>query len=568
MGLARRSSKAASANIWPGFVDAMTALLLVLIFVLTIFMVVQFVLRETISGKDRELEDLNLQLSSLASALGLEQQRAEGLVDQVDTLEGNLSSAQDKITQDTALIATLTTETANQQARIASFEERVASLLVSKADLEVAKAVLETNKAQLEADLSREISDKEATQLALAQVRSEIDVATEQARLAAAKREALEAMIADLQTDVANTEDTLVSALASLSASQLENDTRIATEADLRTRIEELAAGLSDTEKQRLAEAAAAAALRDRLRGSQDEITAMQLALEAERQQAEDTLTLLAAANAANDSLSVDVTETLTEAEKQRALVAQANSLLDQERDISADGQRRLALLNQQTAELRQQLNALQAVLNAAAARDVEAQVQIESLGSNLNAALAQVAAEQRKIALFEREERARLEAEAKDLRRFKSEFFAQLRDIMGAREGVRIVGDRFVFSSEVLFDPGRADLGERGQEEIRKIAGILQDIRDQIPDGIDWIMRVDGHTDNSPVRGRGAFADNWELSQARALSVVRFLIEDQGIPANRLAANGFGEFQPIAFGDTPVARAQNRRIELKFTER
>ncbi len=142
------------------------------------------------------------------------------------------------------------------------------------------------------------------------------------------------------------------------------------------------------------------------------------------------------------------------------------------------------------------------------------------------------------------------------------------MRDILGNREGVRIVGDRFVFSSEVLFDPGKAELGEGGKEEIRKVAGILKDIADQIPEGIDWILRVDGHTDNLPITGASPFADNWELSQARALSVVRFLIVDQGIPANRLAANGFGEYQPVALGNTPEARAQNRRIELKFTER
>jgi chemotaxis protein MotB len=471
MGLARRSSKNVSANIWPGFVDAMTALLLVLIFVLTIFMVVQFVLRETISGKDRELDDLNLQLSSLATALGLEQQRAEGLSDQVDTLQGDLSSAQNQIARDTALIATLNTQSAEQQARIASFEDQVASLLSAKADLESAKAALEIDKAALETDLSREISAKEAVQLALAQARTEIDEAAEQARLAAAKREALDAMIADLQSTVADTEADLASSLAALTAAQSENDQRIATEADLKARIEELAAGLSEEEKRRLAEAAAAEALRERLRGSQDEISAMQLALEAERQRAEDTLTLLAAAELAKESLTADVAETLSEAEKQRTLVSQANALLDQERAISAEGQRKLALLNQQTQELRQQLNALQALLDASDARDIEAQVQIEALGSSLNAALAQVASEQRKIAQFEREERARLEAEAKDLRRFKSEFFAQLRDILGAREGVRIVGDRFVFSSEVLFDPGRANLGPRGQEEIRKIA-------------------------------------------------------------------------------------------------
>ncbi|MEM6620353.1 MAG: OmpA family protein, partial [Pseudomonadota bacterium] len=228
-----------------------------------------------------------------------------------------------------------------------------------------------------------------------------------------------------------------------------------------------------------------------------------------------------------------------------------------------------------QTAELRQQLNELQGLLDAANARDERAQVRIESLGRNLNQALARVAAEQRKLAAesektaaLEAAERARLEEEARDLRKFRSEFFGRLRDVLGAQEGIRIQGDRFVFSSEILFDAGSAELGPRGQEEIAEVAGVIRSVADQIPPGIDWILRVDGHTDRTPLSGRGEFRDNWELSQARALSVVKYLTNTLGIPPNRLAANGFGEFQPIVDGDSPEALALNRRIELKFTER
>ena len=160
------------------------------------------------------------------------------------------------------------------------------------------------------------------------------------------------------------------------------------------------------------------------------------------------------------------------------------------------------------------------------------------------------------------------LAAEARDLARFKSDFFGQLREVLEGQDGVRIEGDRFVFSSEVLFEPGSATLSALGQGEILNIAGILTSISDDIPDGIDWVIRVDGHTDNVPVGTGGRFQDNWELSQARALSVVRFMSGDLGFPPGRLAANGFGEFQPINPEDTPEARAQNRRIELKLTER
>ena len=154
------------------------------------------------------------------------------------------------------------------------------------------------------------------------------------------------------------------------------------------------------------------------------------------------------------------------------------------------------------------------------------------------------------------------------ELERYRSEFFGQLRDLFEDQNGVRIEGDRLVFSSEVLFESGRARLSRLGESEIAKIALILRGIADEIPSEINWVIRVDGHTDNIPLSGVGAYADNWELSQARALTVVKHMVEVLGIPPSRLAATGFGEFQPISFEDTPEARAQNRRIELVFTEK
>jgi chemotaxis protein MotB len=241
-----------------------------------------------------------------------------------------------------------------------------------------------------------------------------------------------------------------------------------------------------------------------------------------------------------------------------------------------------VALLNEQIAQLTAQLGALQGLLDAAAAKDVAAKVQIETLGGQLNSALAQVAGEQRRRAELEEVERKRLEVEAarlaaeateakdeaRQLERFRSEFFGQLRDLLAGREGVRVVGDRFVFSSEVLFQPGAADLAPEGQAQIAGVAETLSEIADRIPPGIDWIIRVDGHTDNVPLSGEGEFRDNWELSQARALAVVRYMQDALGFPPERMAATGFGEYRPVAAGDSPEARAQNRRIELKLTER
>ena len=139
---------------------------------------------------------------------------------------------------------------------------------------------------------------------------------------------------------------------------------------------------------------------------------------------------------------------------------------------------------------------------------------------------------------------------------------------MLEGREGVRIEGDRFVFASEVLFEVGSAELSEAGRAEIANVAELLFDVADEIPLSIDWIVRVDGHTDDQQLRPTAEFANNWELSQARALSVVLFMTEELGFPPARLAATGFGEYRPIASNDTPAGQAQNRRIELKLTER
>lgn len=276
----------------------------------------------------------------------------------------------------------------------------------------------------------------------------------------------------------------------------------------------------------------------------------------------------LAAALAAVQSAEA---EALTRAD----LLASVERQLSEEKQLSAQAQRQVALLNAQVAELRAQIGTLQSLLNIAEEADREADIQIENLGTQLNTALARVAAEQsRRVALEEIErqrlikEAERLAVESQNLERFRSEFFGQLHDVMEDIDGLRIENDRFVFSSEMLFQTGQSELSAQGRQEIGKVAGILKDIGDEIPNDIDWVIRVDGHTDDLPLSGSGQYRDNWELSQARALSVVRYMQDSLGIPPQRMAANGFGEYQPLNPAGTPEARAQNRRIELKLTER
>ena len=737
MALSRRTGQRFQGSIWPGFVDAMTGLLLVLMFVLTIFMVIQFVLRETISGQETELNTLSAEIAEIAEALGLEQERVKSLETELGTLSSNLSDAETQVAAQSALIAQLTSErdqTANALAdansKITAFEAQVAGLLASQQENLANIQSLENRRDEL-------MSEAEALNLALAQARDEIDVAAEEARRKASEREALEALIASLRKDKADASTTI------------DEQTQ---------RLEELTTQLSEAEAAKLVSAAAAEELRKRLENSNAELTAMTLALEEQRKKAEDTLTLLAAANAAKDSVQKKLEEALitisamdreqterlesveearkeADQEVQRLQIALAASLarqdemarqleavnnmlnesntreraqftelsdlqsdlaralldLENQRDatdaanlqrdraeeriaelenaleqlagqnegalksleqqlaealaakVKAEGERqnltedlqaalaaRLAadaladerlsaleqreillaearkslgvsedlsekranelieaakqqeLLNQQVATLRAELGKLQELLALSEQKDADSQIQLQNLGNRLNAALARAASEERKRRKLEEAERIRLEAEAKkleqernqladqaqDLANYKSEFFGRLREILAGQEGVKIVGDRFVFSSEVLFEPGAASLSEAGQLEIDKVANILLGVKDSIPDTIEWVIRVDGHTDNIPLSGAGEFRDNWELSQARALSVVRYMVEALQFPANRMAANGFGEFQPVNTDDTPEARAQNRRIEIKLTER
>lgn len=571
MALAQRRN-GIQASIWPGFVDAMTALLLVLMFVLTIFMVVQAVLRETITGQENELNELGAEVGALSAALGLATSQRDDLRVELGSLRATLSQAEDDIDA--------------RDARIRDFEAQVAALLVQQSQTQAQITALQGENAQI-------LSDKEALDLALAAARDEISAGEQAARLAAARREALEALIADLRAE--NTETTAL----------LSQTEQALTDAQQE---------LSDAEIARIADAQAAAALRARLEAAQDELTATTLALEAKRQEAEDTLTVLAATQETRDDLNarlaqalLDLEQTdaelgalqdrvdadaasvqaelsallaaklaaeneaalrLTEAQQRAALLAEANEELSVFEAQSAEDQRKITLLNQQIGELRSQFSSLQGILDAAAEADAQADIQIQTLGQNLNAALARAATEERKRRRLEEAERKRLEAEAVDLAKYRSDFFAQLRDLLDGQDGVRIEGDRFVFSSEVLFAQGQADLSADGEAEIAKVARILRDIAGDIPDGIDWVIRVDGHTDDIPLSGLGEFRNNWELSQARALSVVLYMVNFLGLPPDRLAANGFGQYQPVNPADTDAARAQNRRIELKLTEK
>jgi chemotaxis protein MotB len=216
---------------------------------------------------------------------------------------------------------------------------------------------------------------------------------------------------------------------------------------------------------------------------------------------------------------------------------------LDAEKQVTLRALAQVEVLNQQIAALRRQLSAIEQALEVSEKKDKDSQSKISELGQRLNLALAQ---------------------RVQELSRYRSDFFGRLSAILGNRPDIRIVGDRFVLQSEVFFDTGQSVLKPEGRAELDKIAAVLLDISKQIPQDIPWVLRVDGHTDVRPI---GGGRSNWDLSAARAIAVVQYLIS-KGMPPQRLAAAGFGEFQPIDPGNTEEAYSRNRRIELKLTER
>jgi chemotaxis protein MotB len=286
-----------------------------------------------------------------------------------------------------------------------------------------------------------------------------------------------------------------------------------------------------------------------RLNRQLSELTEL-LALERSKKQSlEDSLSALQATLVDKDKENARLTGLLgDQSGKTEGAEAKTNELsgqLDQQKKITNEALAKVEILNQQLAALRLQIAALQEALEASEAKDRESQVKIADLGQRLNVALAK---------------------KVQELARYRSDFFGKLREVLGARPDFQVVGDRFVFAADVLFDSGSADLKPEALPQIDKLADALKELETQIPSDIAWVLRIDGHTDIRPITS-ALYASNWELSSARAISVARYLI-DRGVPPNRLVAAGFGEFQPLQAGDSDEDLAKNRRIELKLTER
>ena len=546
------------------------------------------------------IADFEIRLQQL---IEIEAQRREELA----TLDEDKASLQQSLLAAQATIAAKTEQAALAERQRELMDEMLADLRrdaqntnINLANTLALLATQQERASQLEQEnqeLSRRaeelvsaLNDEELNRVSAAFLRERLEAVEAALSQSELEQLSMAAAAEKLRTDLEQSE-------AAISSLSLElNDQRKKAEETLallaaaqsaeKTLDDELVKALLALEAARLAEALSQeelAALSARDEANQQELQAALFRLESL------TVTLQAAeANAQNadtDDLRSALSKAiaarlsaewkLNSAEQKAALLAMAQAELQEAKAISTEAQRKMALLSQEVRELRAQISGLQATLGDYKRRDVDNNVKITNLGSELNVALAQVAAESKRNLALEaaekqrlKEEKARLEAEAKTLERYRSEFFGSLRGLLEDIDGVSIIGDRFAFSSEVLFASGRAELTAAGRKEISKVANILKDVTEEIPQNIDWVLQVDGHTDDQPILPGSKFQNNWELSQARALSVVLYLMTSEQMPPRRLSANGFGEYQPINPANSRVARAQNRRIELKLTER
>jgi len=481
-----------SANYWPGFVDAMATILLVIIFLLTVFILSQFFLSTEISSKDEALIDLQSQLQELSLLLSLEQNENENLTTKIELLESDLDEL---FSQNEQLSSSL----ALSNDEIVILQDEINNLNL---DYQSQIIILQDNIDRQIAlfDLERDQSAERNQQI--------IKLISENKQISSLlKMRELE--INNKNLKIQNIEDNILN-LSTLNKNLEESvDEKEQIIIDLRENLNKNDTLLTDYESS---------------------ISSMNIAstdLENEINE--------------KDQIIIDLRR------KDNANLNKINRLqsgLISTGKKSKEASLEIELLNIQISELKKQISAIQALLDASEQKDIEQQARIADLGKRLNLALAQ---------------------RVKELSEYRSEFFGKLREIIGTRDDIKIIGDRFVFQSEVLFGSGEATIGIDGQRQLAKLSVAIQDLIEEIPEEINWILRIDGHTDIIPIRN-SKYQSNWDLSAARAISVVDFLMKT-GIPPNRLAATGRGEYMPLDPNENEDAYRKNRRIEIKLTE-
>jgi chemotaxis protein MotB len=552
-----------SADIWPGFVDALSTLLLVVIFLLVVFVLGQFFLNQLLQGKDSRLQALEQVVAELTSELDMEQASNAELRLSVTQMSSDLQAAMADRDDAAALLADTEAERDEFRDRVFTLEDQQAALTQTLNALRQESARLEDVEAELEAStdlrarLQQELeqarqtitTDKETLEVQLAQLvqlRRDIETLTE-------TRRSLDLEVAEMTALLEAAEQAKTAATQEIArlADQVETlqgarETSERLTAELRAGQDE-----SSAREQRIAELAAQLrderAGREQLSASAEELQQAREQLLLELSQVRDRSTELEARLTSEEERT---TLAQTELEQRDVRIAEllrsaarSEDELATEQTLSSEALNQVDILNRQVNALRVQLAALEQALDLEQQRTEEQQVTITDLGGKLNLALA---------------------GKVEELSRFRSEFFGRLRQLLGDRPDVRIVGDRFVFQSEVLFPSASADIAQNGRDELRTLAQSLREIAAEMPSDLPWVLQIDGHTDRRPIR-TSEFPSNWELSTARAINVGKFLVE-QGISPERIAVAGFGEFQPIDDRDDEIAYRRNRRIEIKLT--
>jgi chemotaxis protein MotB len=494
--MAARFRRRSVPDIWPGFVDAISTLLIIVIFLLMVFTLAQFFLSETLSGRDEALDRLNRQIAELGEILSLERNSNEDLRNDLTQISSEL---QGSIASNDLLAAQLGAITGRRDQLAALLEQRTLDGDRVASEIAALKIARDKDAVALEEESKRA---NEAS-VALEEESRNVDKVSRELEDAF---KSIEADRGKIRTQLA-TLDRLRRDIMALKTVRDELETKVGKLATTLTRKDEAITALRDTSKK----------------------------LEARLSTAKERTSLA----------QKDIENQDTRLARLRSEAEKSALELTKEQEISAKAAQQAMLLNRQIAALRQQLARISAALGASEAKALERNVQIINLGKRLNSALA---------------------SKVEELARYRSEFFGKLREVLGKQKGVRVVGDRFVFQSEVLFTSGSANLAVPGTRQIRQLASTLKSISNRIPKDVDWVLRVDGHTDRSPIH-TPVFASNWELSSARAIAVVKQLVA-LGIPPHRLAATGFGQFRPIDDGKSLSAYSRNRRIEFKLTGR
>ncbi len=630
--MARRREPRYTVDIWPGFVDALSTLLLGIIFLLIVFVLGQFLLNQLIAGKDTKLQRLEQAIAQLTDQLSLERAGTAELRLSVAQLTADLQSAQAERDDATAELTTARGERDDLRNQLVTLEDEknlLAETLNKLRQGETRQAELETDlqrvnqlRAELEAELTQARQSVqtgqqtlEARLAELVQLKRDIEALTEArkkldqevAEMAAllkaadsAKQTAASeiARLSNLLETARREGDTAKNEAQSLRQNQTAADQKAT---DLAAEVARLQALLSTGQDQQTKDQSQIATLQQDLATARKAVTEQQAELERLRSQTKvasddaadrerrigELAVQLQAAQTAESSRTTDL-EALRKARE--ALLLE----LGQVRDRAAELDARLARADERTALAQRELEQrelriaelLRSAGRAEASLDSERQQtqsalgQVDILNRQINAlrvqlaALQQVLVEEKKkvetqdvtIAELGSQLNLALAGKVEELSRFRSEFFGRLRQILGNRPGIQVVGDRFVFQSEILFPSASADLEPRGEEELRKLAQTLRQAIAEIPSDLPWVLQIDGHTDKRPIRN-AQFPSNWELSTARAAKVGKFLI-DQGIPPGRVAVAGFGEFQPIDQRNDEIAFRRNRRIEIKLTTR